>query len=464
MDKQMDKQMKKQVKFIDKANIRFNNKYDYSKVKFTKTKAKVIIVCPHHGDTIQTPNGHIGSKHGCADCATEAKAASMRKTLEKFIEQAKSVHGNSYDYSKTIYVNDDTNVEIICNKHKTTFSQEPSNHLRGYRCPTCGRESAKALITNTTEKFTEKAKNIHGDTYGYDKVVYICNSDPVIIICPKHGEFSQRPSDHLSGKGCRECGTIKAHKPFIKPTEQLKSEFEKIHAGAYDYSLMINEGRHHKTKIICPKHGMFEQEVKSHSKGHGCQQCAISNNCSKDQIEWLDLLSKSIGSDIQHALNLGEFLIEDSRYKADGFLEINDKKIVFEFHGCYWHGCPKCHPNCEEINEVAKETFGVLHKRTCERRQFIMSKGYKYIDIYECEFKALKSDEEKMKTHILHILSETSNSREQPVRDDNSHDTIAIHAVAIHAVPVIIKTPIPTASTELLIETDDILEEEELAE
>jgi G:T-mismatch repair DNA endonuclease (very short patch repair protein) len=226
---------------------------------------------------------------------------------------------------------------------------------------------------------------------------------------------------------------------------------------------MINEGRHHKTKIICSVHGMFEQEVKSHSKGHGCMRCAISNNCSKDQIEWLDLLSKSIGSNIQHALNLGELLIEDSRYRADGFLEINDKKIVFEFHGCYWHGCAKCYPNREATNEVAEETFDVLHKRTCERRQFIISKGYKYIEIYECEFKTLKSDEEKMKTHILCVSRELSDLQKQPIDlRDSSSNTIAIHAVPVDMDMPIIETPIVHAVS--VIETDDILEEEELVE
>jgi hypothetical protein len=53
----------------------------------------------------------------------------------------------------------------------------------------------------TTEEFIEKARLKHGDKYDYSKVDYQGSKVKVCIICPKHGEFWQRPNDILSGMG-----------------------------------------------------------------------------------------------------------------------------------------------------------------------------------------------------------------------------------------------------------------------
>ena len=61
----------------------------------------------------------------------------------------------------------------------------------------------------TKEEFIEKAGLVHGDKYDYSLVDYVNNDTKVKIICPKHGEFEQKPSSHTFSKrpkGCRECG------------------------------------------------------------------------------------------------------------------------------------------------------------------------------------------------------------------------------------------------------------------
>ena len=59
----------------------------------------------------------------------------------------------------------------------------------------------------TNEEFIKKAREVHGDKYDYSKVVYVNALTPVVIICPKHGEFLQRPSHHTDGRGCKKCAT-----------------------------------------------------------------------------------------------------------------------------------------------------------------------------------------------------------------------------------------------------------------
>ena len=60
----------------------------------------------------------------------------------------------------------------------------------------------RLVMQDKTENFINKAKKIHGDKYDYSKVEYVNNHTKVCVICPKHGEFWQRPKPHLSKHGC----------------------------------------------------------------------------------------------------------------------------------------------------------------------------------------------------------------------------------------------------------------------
>ena len=125
-------------------------------------------------------------------------------TKEQFIERAKIIHGDKYDYSKTNYVNTDTKVCIICPKHGE-FWQTPHDHLGGHGCAKCGFESGFSKQRKTSEQFIKDAIQIYGSEYDYSKVNYFNAYTKVCIICSKHGEFWQTPHDHLKGRKCPKC-------------------------------------------------------------------------------------------------------------------------------------------------------------------------------------------------------------------------------------------------------------------
>jgi very-short-patch-repair endonuclease len=120
----------------------------------------------------------------------------------------------------------------------------------------------------TTKEFIIMTKKEHGNKYDYSKVNYINNKTKVIIVCPIHGEFLQRPDSHINGKGCSKCGgNIKLTiKDFI-----IKAR--KIHGNKYDYSKVNYINSWTKVTMGCPIHGKFLQEPNSHLQGHGCQKC-----------------------------------------------------------------------------------------------------------------------------------------------------------------------------------------------
>lgn len=120
-------------------------------------------------------------------------------TTSEFVVKAKRLHGEKYGYGKVNYIANDINVIITCPIHGD-FPQLPSNHLLDRGCRKC------SVNIPSTKEFKLLAKRIHGEFYDYEKFVYCGNKRRGIIICPKHGEFSQCPNNHLRGKGCLKCG------------------------------------------------------------------------------------------------------------------------------------------------------------------------------------------------------------------------------------------------------------------
>ena len=193
----------------------------------------------------------------------------MTSKTQNFIEKARKVHGDKYDYSKVEYVNSHTKICIICPEHGE-FWQTPNNHLCGKGCNECGKRIVSLKKSSNTDDFITKAKKVHGNKYDYSNVVYVKNNEKIKIICPIHGGFEQTPLTHLSGCGCPKCfGKNKNNLDFI---EQSK----KIHGDKYDYSKVIYKGVDYVVKIICPIHGEFEQTPRNHLNGHGCQKCAYN--------------------------------------------------------------------------------------------------------------------------------------------------------------------------------------------
>ena len=143
--------------FIREAQSTHHNKYDYSKVEYANNKTKVCLVCPEHGEFWQTPSDHLNGK-GCPQCA-----GNVRCDKDAFIEKAKYIHNDRYDYSKVEYVNAHTKVCIICPEHGE-FWQTPNNHLNGNGCPLCKNRKIGDGLRDTVEDFTKKSNEIHDIT------------------------------------------------------------------------------------------------------------------------------------------------------------------------------------------------------------------------------------------------------------------------------------------------------------
>ncbi len=194
-------------KVIDKFRKKHGDKYDYSKVNYINSITPVTIICPEHGEFSQQPAAHTRGS-GCMECG---HTKTRKKDTATFIRESSKTHNNKYDYSKAAYTHAHKKITIICPKHGE-FSQSASHHINGRGCAKCARSFVGNKTKSNNKAFIKKAIKIHGIKYDYSKVIYTTNSKQVIIICPEHGEFSQRASDHLTGYGCRKCTSTISNK------------------------------------------------------------------------------------------------------------------------------------------------------------------------------------------------------------------------------------------------------------
>ena len=265
--------------FIENAILKHGDKFDYSLVVYVVSNSKVKITCKIHNKVFeQTPNNHLWGYDCCTECVNEKMSLHFRDTTETFIEKAKIIHGDLYGYSKVIYGNNAHDVvNIFCNFHKEYFEQTPNNHLNGQGCPSCGRINSSIKQRSNTEEFIENAILIHGYLYDYSKSIYgNNNNENIIIICIKCNiEFEQTPTNHLSGKGCSECGRISSSIKQRSNTEEFIEKAILIHGNKYGYKFVdyVNNSTNVKIECHIHGHGIFEQTPANHLKRTGCPLC-----------------------------------------------------------------------------------------------------------------------------------------------------------------------------------------------
>lgn len=255
-------------KYAEKANIVHDNKYKYLSFETRGVRFYIDIECEDHGVFSQRSDSHMKGA-GCRACVFENMP--LKRTVEDFIREASEFHNNKYDYSLVNTSKSTEKVDILCNKHGI-FSQTVTHHLRSGGCPECKFDEWRLQ----QEDFILKSNERHNSKYDYSKVVFTKGfKDKVTIICPEHGDFTQVAGTHMLGKGCAKCGYVQgvSSRYVDFTTEYFIERSVKTHKDKYSYDLSEYVNTETKIKIICSKHGIFEQRAMCHIRGKGCAQC-----------------------------------------------------------------------------------------------------------------------------------------------------------------------------------------------
>ena len=334
--------------FLEKAKKKHGDKYNYSKVNYINAKVPVIIICPMHGEFLQTPDSHIHC-NGCSKCSGVYKY-----TTEEWIKNMIEKYKDKYDYSKVIYKSATEKVPIICPIHGE-FLQTPNNHRTGYGCKSCGIERTIQSLTYTREEFIQKSKEVHGDKYDYSKVSNFKNlQEIIIIICTdqNHGEFLQRANLHMNGSGCKKCARI-----YTPTIQEWIDDCKKIHKDKYKYDEnLVFENLSDYIELYCNIHKKYFLILAGeHRRGKECQLCGIKKGAESRKLTLEQFIQKSKN-------------IFGNVYDYTGTVYIKNiekLKIRCKIHNCIFEidphhhisqeiGCPEC---SGKITKHTMETF-----------------------------------------------------------------------------------------------------------
>ena len=393
---------KTKEQFIADAKKVHGNKYDYSKVEYKGCHVEVEIICPKHGSFLQTPTNHLLG-HGCIKCRTEERANHQRRTTDEFVAQARVVHGDKYNYDKTEYVNKRTKVCITCTKHGDfwqnaqshlhgcgckecmkesfrityenfierakeihgdrydyslitkenfnsaasfvdiicqthgVFRQKAENHLNGNGCPQCAYDLLHNSKAMSKEEFLRRVNELYGDRFDMSKDDFVNVNTPITIICKEHGEFSVKPKYFLRGYGCPQCDGFGKY-----TTDRFVSFAKQKHGDKYDYSLVDYKYSREPVEIICKKCGThFFQAPNSHLMGRGCPNCALLEQSLllRHTTEMFMEKAKKVHGD-RYSYKHTEY-IKDNMPVTITCLKHGDFQQIANSHlqGC---GCPRC--------------------------------------------------------------------------------------------------------------------------
>lgn len=315
-------------------------------------------------------------------------------TTERFVEKSIEKHGDRYDYSKVIYKGVREKVTITCKIHGD-FKQTPESHLTPRGCFKCGYKDYRRAFTYDKQNFIEKCNAIYNFKYKYNFVDFVDIEKEIIIICDVHGEFTQKPKNHLK-RGCRACVKDKlkfyydekypkiekesviincsVHGEFsqfileygdinvcrkcknkgefnyknIKVKETIIRKLIEIHKD-YDFSNTVYVKSNEKITYICKYHGEKQAYPNNLLKGSGCKECSL-NKPRFDRVKWINRLN-----------SIHNFTYDYS--KVSDSPTYNKKEIIIcSNHGEFIQatgshsmgvGCPKC--GLEKVSKINSE-------------------------------------------------------------------------------------------------------------
>ncbi len=312
-------------------------------------------------------------------------------TTEECIEKLEKLHPTAnWGFHKIKYVNNRTNIKIVCYEKDDTYGLHGTWKRRPgvlFRYPYAGCPKCDKSYKWNTKTWKKAMLRIDSIKFGYHRVKYVNSITPVEILCNKCNKyFWQSPKDHMHRRGgCRRCRSYRK-----TTTKQWVKKARKVHGRRYSYrKTKFFQGKG-KVIITCRKHGDFEQRAQKHLSGHGCPKCGIGY--SLPAISWLNWVSEQNPYiKIQHAVNGGEFRIPGTAYHADGYDE--DNNTIYEFFGDYWHGNLEMFDG-DKYHSQAKMSFKELYQKTMNRVKEIENLGYEVVYIWESDWEWLATDQE----------------------------------------------------------------------
>lgn len=217
------------------------------------------------------------NKHG-----EVCRNAVITKTKEYFIEQARAIWGDRYDYSESEYTHGKKPIVIYCPKHDYHFTVGMAqNHLMKHNatgCPICA------------------AEKLHGCEYGTDwrKYLKLCAKSNRVGRIYQHKtrpiKTPEQRADEEAARQAKAEAKRREEQAYIEKWQaknfleaRFKERVFQMYGDQYDMALVDYQGNDHEVTLICRHHGLFEIKPRIllvgvshggvHKPPHGCWKC-----------------------------------------------------------------------------------------------------------------------------------------------------------------------------------------------
>ena len=205
----------------------------------------------------------------------------------------------------------------------------------------------------------DRAHEVHGYKYIYDKMEYVGMNTKSCMICKEHGEFWQTPTKHISGQGCPECAKIRLREFRVYGKDKFLEKAREVHGNKYIYdeNKLTYISNKEKVCITCKIHGDFWQKAENHLQGHGCPECGGVIKSNTDEF-------------IAKAEKVHKGLYIYNKDKLNYISAHSTVCITCRIHGDFWQeanhhlhgvGCPKCANNIKHTIEFFIEKARQVH-------------------------------------------------------------------------------------------------------
>lgn len=211
------------IEVKERLETQWGNSLEYDAKSYVAYTEKMRVKCVIHGWFEKAPHT-LDYGSGCKECGYASGAEKNFIPFSETIKEFKKIHGNKYEYDKNTYEGASGGITILCKKHGE-FHQGVQSHKNGAQCPRCIHELNGERAKLSKEEFIKRANFEHGQIYNYDKVNWIDQHSDVTIVCPKHGDFIQKPREHYRGSGCTTCNASRGERKIKILLDERKEKY-----------------------------------------------------------------------------------------------------------------------------------------------------------------------------------------------------------------------------------------------
>lgn len=392
----MPKRMNTEL-FRKKMKEIHGDKYDFSESEYDGAKNRVYFKCPVHGLIYGQPFNLLRGS-GCRLCGiaeTREKKSLTRGDVEA---KLKEIHGDDL-YFENIpeRPKKKDRIDVYCKIHGKFPSRPDLWHLlvKKTGCRSC--KTSRGLRKRNKRDYVSDFIKIHGNKYDYSEFKFTDSQSKVVVICPEHGPFSVSISNHLKGRGCRDCGIQKQSEARTAKPDAMIKKFNRVHDSKYTYEKMVWVNYHTEITITCPKHGDFTQDPRNHGGGKGCPSCKVEKltEYHSHTIESFISACREKHGDLY---DYSEVDYKNSQIDVNIICKEHGSFIQRPAHHLAGAGCSKCYNKSE--GRIAK----FLHLNFITYRQFSIKN--RRFDFYLPDFDLIVERDGEQHYHGFHLLAD----------------------------------------------------------